>query len=35
MTPCCEIREGIVAKIWSVKDAFLQDVFLRDFIFLN
>ena len=25
MSPCCEIREEMLAKKWSVKDVFLQN----------
>ena len=32
VTPCCEIREGILAKIWSIKDVFLQVIRAGDFI---
>ena len=32
MTPCCESCDGILAKIWSIKDVFLQVTLDRDFI---
>ena len=32
MIPCCETREGILAKIWSIKDVFLQVKRVGDFI---
>ena len=32
MTPCCETHEGIPAKIWSIKDVFLQVIRVGDFI---
>ena len=31
MSPCCEIREEMLAKKWSVKDVFLQNTY-RTFI---
>ena len=32
MTSCCENREGILARMWSIKDVFLQVIRVGYFI---